>query len=245
MPSPHARDAGDARRYARRTVALTLVLYAILAAALLGRLSPWVFVVVLPLLYVRLSLALHELMHLRTAAQVSWFHALAMIFDTPLGLGYREHRAIHLRHHRHAGTVRDPELFQIEGGHLRALGCALVSPEYAAWRWVRERGLSRDLLWQAGVRGALFACLVALNLPVFAAYWATLRVCIGGASFVFHHLMHNRDGALGTFAFPGVPRRAVAMAQLAFGREPVTIVREHRAHHRDPSVRARDLARAA
>jgi hypothetical protein len=239
------RDAHDARRYLRRTVALTLVIYALLALALAGYLPAWVFPLVLPLVYVRLSLALHELMHVRTAAQVSWFHRLAMIFDTPLGLGYREHRAIHLRHHRHAATSRDPELFQIEGSHARALACALVSPEYAAWRWVREHGLSPTLRREALVRAAVFTCLAAVNPVVFLAYWATLRACIGGASFVFHHVMHCRGGALGNFALPPVPRGVLAVVRAVFGVEPVTIVSEHRAHHRQPNVRARDLARAA
>jgi fatty acid desaturase len=239
------RDALDARRYLRRTVALTLAIYALLALALAGYLPAWVFPLVLPLVYVRLSLALHELMHVRTAAQVSWFHRLAMIFDTPLGLGYREHRAIHLRHHRHAATARDPELFQIEGGHARALACALVSPEYAAWRWVREHGLSPALRREALVRAGVFACLAAVNPLVFLAYWATLRACIGGASFVFHHVMHSRGGALGNFALPPVPRGVLSVVRALFGVEPVTIVSEHRAHHREPNVRARDLARAA
>src|SRR4051812_44244225 len=106
------RDETDARRDARRTVLLTIAMYAVLAATQAGVVPPWTLVVVVPLLYVRLSLALHELLHARTANKVTWFHRLAMIFDTPIGLGYREHRAIHLRHHRYATTPRDPELFQ-------------------------------------------------------------------------------------------------------------------------------------
>jgi hypothetical protein len=239
------RDATDVRRYLRRTVVLTLMIYALLAAALAGLVPAWIFPLALPLLYVRLSLALHELMHVRTAARVSWFHRLAMIFDTPLGLGYREHRAIHLRHHRHAATARDPELFQIEGGHARALACALISPEYAAWRWVRECGISPALRREALVRAAVFTSLAVLDPLVFLAYWATLRVCVGGASFVFHHVMHSRGGALGTFGVPSVPAAALGGMRALFGLEPVTIVSEHRAHHRHPNVRARDLVRIA
>jgi fatty acid desaturase len=245
MSDAHRRDATDARRYQRRTILLTLAVYALLGGALADWLPAWTFVVALPLLYVRLSLSLHELMHVRTAARVSWFHRLAMIFDTPLGLGYREHRAIHLRHHRHAATARDPELFQIRGGHGRALAFALISPEYAALRWVREQGVSHALGREALVRACFFVVLALVNPPVFLAYWLTLRLCIGGASFVFHHVMHSRDGALGSFAFPVVPRGTLAVLRAVFGVEPVTIVREHRAHHRDPSVRARDLAHVA
>jgi fatty acid desaturase len=236
------RNDADARRDLRRTLALTLAVYAVLAAAQAGLVSPWVFPVAIPLLYVRLSLALHELMHVRNAARVSWFHRLAMIFDTPLGLGYREHRAIHLRHHRYAVTARDPELYQIHGHHWRALGNALISPERAAWTWVRTQGASRALRREAAVRALVFVAVAAFDPFVFLCYWVALRVCIGSASFLFHHVMHSRAGVLGTFRLPQLPRVVRVVARALFGHEPVTIVSEHRTHHQCPGIRARDLA---
>ncbi|HEY1328037.1 MAG TPA: fatty acid desaturase [Casimicrobiaceae bacterium] len=238
----HPHDARDARRYLRRTVWLTLAVYVLLVTALAGWLPAWGLPLALPLVYVRLSLAVHELMHVRTAAGVSWFHRLAMILDTPLGLGYREHRTIHLRHHRHAATARDPELFQIRGGHARALGFALMSPEYAAWRWVRDHGASPALVREALARACAFACAASVNPAVFLVYWMSLRVCIGAASFVFHHVMHSREGRLGTFALPALPAGTLSLLRMLFGVEPLMIVSEHRAHHRHPNVRARRLA---
>jgi fatty acid desaturase len=242
VPRAWLRDASDARRDLRRTVILTLLVYAVLAAALAGFAPVWIFPLAIPLLYVRLSLAMHELIHARNAARVCWFHRLAMIFDTPFGLGYREHRAIHLLHHRYATTARDPELFQIEGGECRAFANALISPERAAWTWVRRHGASRALRREAALRAAAFACLALLNPLVFLAYWLTLRLCVGTASFVFHHVMHNRDRALGDFALPALPRGTLAIARVLFGAEPVTIVAEHRVHHACAAIRARDLA---
>lgn len=242
LAPPRADDERDARGYLRRTVVLLLLVYALLALGLARLVPVWSFALALPLLYVRLALALHELMHLRSAARVTWFHRLAMIFDTPLGLGYREHRAIHLRHHRYAATPRDPELFQIRGSSLRAFANALACPERAAWRWWHERGISPALRREALVRAAAFACLAAVNPPVLLAYWVTLRLCVGCAGFVFHHVMHSRAGRLGTFALPPLPRGSLALARALFGVEPVLIVSEHQAHHRRPDVRARDLA---
>ena len=235
------RNDGDARRYARRTLVLTLASYALLAGALAGWISPWLFPVVVPLVYVRLSLALHELMHARAASDVSWFHRLAMIFDTPLGLGYREHRAIHLAHHRYATTPRDPELFQIRGSHLAAFANALLAPERAALDWTHRRGMSRALRRHMLARGVAFVALVAWNPAVFAVYWVTLRLCIGGSSFVFHHLLHSRAGVLGNHASPAALRRLLPLAWVLFGHEPVVIVRDHRLHHAHPKVRASDL----
>jgi len=241
-PSPSLlRNDADARVYVRRTLALTLGVYGVLAASLAGWVAPWVLALVVPLAYVRLSLALHELMHVRAASRVSWFHRLAMIFDTPLGLGYREHRAIHLAHHRYAGSARDPELYQIRGTHLRAFAFAVISPELAALKWVRRHGVTPALAREACARAAAFALLLAWNPLVFGCYWLVLRLCIGGSSFVFHHLLHNRGGVLGHYTLPAALLRALPLAHALFGFEPVIIVRDHRRHHAAPLVRARDL----
>jgi fatty acid desaturase len=243
VPPTLLRNDADARRYVRRTLALTLGVYALLVVALAGWVTPWLIPALLPLAYVRLSLALHELMHVRAPSRVSWFHRLAMIFDTPLGLGYREHRAIHLAHHRHATSARDPELFQIRGSHLAAFANAMISPERAAIAWVKRHGISRALRRQAVARGAIFAVLVAWNPAAFALYWVTLRLCIGTSSFVFHHLLHNAAGTLGDHALPQGLVRVLPVAQALFGAEPVVIVRDHRFHHAHPGVRAGDLPR--
>ena len=235
------RNDDDARRYVRRTLALTLAVYALLAAALAGRVSAWVFPFVLPLFYVRLSLALHELMHVRRASRVSWFHRLALIFDTPFGLGYREHRAIHLAHHRYAGTARDPELYQIRGSHASAFAHAMLAPEWATWLWLRRHGAGPSLVRAALARAVLFVALLAIDPVVFACYWLTLRACIGCSSFLFHHVLHSRNGVLGHYPLAPALLRVVPLARALFGVEPVIIIRDHRLHHAHPRVRARDL----
>jgi fatty acid desaturase len=234
------RNDADARRYVRITLGHTLALYAALAAALAGALPAWMLLIAVPWLYVRLSLGLHELLHVRAAEAVPGFHRLAMIFDTPFGLGYREHRAIHLRHHRFGGDSRDPERWQIEGGHWRAFAHALTTPERSLFNWIRTRGIDASLVRDGAIRCVFFVAVVALNPLVFAVYWITLRVCIGSAGFVFHHLLHNRRGALGTYALPFPPGLVRAGAAL-FGTEPMLILVRHRAHHLWPDVRVRDL----
>ena len=231
---------GDDRRYLRATLGWTLLLYAALASALAGVLSALWLLAVVPLVYVRLSLALHELMHQRSAAQVPAFHRLAMILDTPFGLGYREHRVIHLRHHRSSAGADDPELYQIAGGHGRALLGALLVPERSLLNWVRKHGLQRGLRRDGAVRCAVFVAVAAIDPAVFAVYWLTLRASIGAAGFIFHHLLHQRHGRLGTFALPASPGLQAAGRQL-FGEEPMLILQRHRAHHLWPSLRVRDL----
>jgi fatty acid desaturase len=234
------RGDADARRYVRVTLWHTLGLYGVLAAALSGWLPAWVLVPVVPWLYIRLSLSLHELLHVRDAAEVPAFHRLAMIFDTPFGLGYREHRAIHLRHHQFGGGDRDPELYQIAGGHLRALGNALATPERALLGWIRVRGLDASLARAACFRLACFVAIAIVDPTVFLVYWLVLRASIGGAGFVFHHQLHNRGGRLGTYALPW-PAGLVRIGRVIFGDEPMQILTQHRSHHLWPAVRVGDL----
>ena len=235
-----ARNDADARRYLRLTLGLTLAMYGVLAAAIFGVIPPWALLIVVPWLYVRLSLGLHELLHVRDVRNVPTFHRLAMVFDTPFGLGYREHRAIHLRHHRFGGSERDPERWQIEGGHLRAFANAMTTPERSLVGWIRTRGIDAPLARDAVFRLVCFCAVVAVNPAVFVVYWVGLRVGIGGAGFVFHHLLHNRRGALGTYALP-FPPWLVRTGQLVFGDEPMLILTQHRSHHLWPDVRVRDL----
>ncbi|MGY0197172.1 fatty acid desaturase [Leptothrix sp. BB-4] len=235
-----ARVDDPARHYLRATLGWTLALYAVLALALTGWLAPVWLLPAVPLVYVRLALALHELMHLRGAGRVPAFHRLAMIFDTPFGLGYREHRAIHLAHHRHNAGPDDPEWFQIAGGHVRALLQAMVVPERSAWRWIARHGLSRPLARQAALRSVAFVAVAALNPPVFLAYWLVLRLSIGVSGFIFHHLLHQRDGRHGTYALPA-PRWLVTLGRQVFGHEPMQILLRHREHHLWPGLRVWEL----
>jgi fatty acid desaturase len=242
-PSPppgSSRDAAEASRQARLCLVCLCGLYVVLGLALAGRLSPWVLGAAVPLLYARAALAVHELMHARSAAHVSPLHRLMMVLESPVCLGYREHRDVHLRHHRHTATEGDPEFFQIRGGHARAFLNALASPERAFVLWVRERGFGGSLARQGTVRFACFVLAAGLNPPAFLSYWVAVRLSVGVSSYVFHHVLHYRRGRYGTFSLR-VSRPVALALRLVFGREGADIVLEHEAHHAFPGVRSRRL----
>ncbi|MEO8755076.1 MAG: hypothetical protein ABI624_20625 [Casimicrobiaceae bacterium] len=241
-PSSMIRNRADARHYTRATLLYVGLLYLALGLAVFKVMPVWWLLAVVPLVYLRLALALHELLHVASAAEVPAFHRLTMIFETPLCLGYREHRAIHFAHHRFASTERDPEQYQIVGGPWRGFANALISPEHAFVTWVRAHGLNRTLALETSVRLAGFVAIAWLNPGAFLIYWIALRLSVGFASFVFHHVLHNLDGQLGTFRLP-VARGIVGAAKLLFGEEPMLILTEHERHHEWPRVRARDLPR--
>jgi len=228
-----------ARRYIRSTLGWTLLIYALLLLALL-RPGFWPVLLAVPLVYVRLALGLHELLHLCPAERVPEFHRWALIFDTPLGLGYRELRIVHYQHHRWGGSERDPEFFQIAGGHLQAFLRALCVPELTCAAWVRTHGLSRVQAARLLARSGLFVLIASINPGVFLVYWAILRLSIGASSFIFHHLLHARHGQLGTFALPAPPA-LIRLGQLLFGKEPIDILTRHREHHLWPRLRVWEL----
>ena len=240
-PREYLRDARDARVYQRGTIALVLALYVSLAAAFAGWLPAWLLAAIVPLVYLRLALALHELLHVCPAEDVSWFHRLTLVLETPFCLGYREHRAIHFLHHRYASTDRDPERFQIVGGPLGAFGRAMISPEYHFLSWIRTHGVNRRMAIEVAARAIAFMAVASINPVVFLVYWVALRLSVGFASYVFHYVLHNDAGALGTFPLPVSPAVTRA-AELLFGREPMLILTEHERHHQWPRVRARDLS---
>ena len=239
-PRVYLRDRRDARVYQRATIALVLTLYVSLAAALTGWLPAWILAASVPLVYFRLALALHELLHVCPAEDVSWFHRLTLVLETPFCLGYREHRAIHFLHHRYASTDRDPERFQIVGGPWAAFARAMISPEHHFIAWVTTYGVTRRMAAEVTVRAIVFAAVAAIEPVVFLVYWVALRLSVGVASYVFHYVLHNDGGALGTFPLPVSPL-VIRAAGLLFGREPLLILTEHERHHQWPRVRARDL----
>jgi fatty acid desaturase len=231
VPLKHLfRDFDDIRRYTWHSGTCLVLMYGLLAAAVGGLMTPWLLLLFVPPLYVRSALHVHELMHVRSERQVPLLHRLMMALESPFCLGYREHRDIHLRHHRFCATEDDPEFFQIKGGHARAFAAALVSPEWMLVDYVRQHGTSRTFLTEAGVRCAAFVAVCALNPVAFAFYWGALRVSVGASQYVFHHVLHQRNGALGTYALqlpPGV-QRALATC---LGAECLHILTEHPAHH--------------
>lgn len=256
-PRSYHRSAADARRYQRAGVVYMITIWAALAVGMLGVVSIPLLAPVIVVCYLRGALLTHELMHVRRPEQVAWPLRMMMLFDTPLGLGYREHQDIHLRHHQHAAAPGDPELFQIRGGSVRAFVAAMAGPELAAIRWVSEHGIDAGLRREASVRALVMLSLAALQPAVFVAYWVVLRLTVGVANFMFHHALHYRRGSrrrgsrrrggrargeseYGTFPLR-LPRPLDAALRLVLGSSLAAVLSEHDAHHAWSQVKAERL----
>jgi hypothetical protein len=240
-PRSYHRSSADARRYERAGLAYMTGIWAALGVAMLGWASIAVLSPVIVVCYVRGALLTHELMHVRRPEQVAWPLRMMMLFDTPFGLGYREHQDIHLRHHRWPAAPGDPELFQIRGGRLRAFLAALAGPELTAIRWVVEHGVGPGLRREVTVRALVMLVLAALRPSVFLAYWVVLRLTVGVSSFMFHHVLHYRGrGEYGTFPLR-LPRPLDLLLRVVLGSSLAAVLSEHDAHHAWAQVKAERL----
>ncbi len=205
-------------------------IYVLLGLAILGWVSVWVIAPVIAVCYARGALLTHELMHMRRPERVPWMLRMMMLFETPLGLGYREHQNVHLRHHKQAATAADPEFFQIKGGSARAFVAAMLGPELTAAQWVESRGIGPSLRKEATIRALLMFGLVAVAPRVFLHYWIVLRLTVGLSNFMFHHLLHYRRGEYGTYALR-LPRPIDALLRVVLGPSLSAVLCEHDAHH--------------
>jgi hypothetical protein len=259
-PRSYHRSPADARRYERAGIAYMTAIWVALGVAMLGLASIAVVAPVIVVSYLRGALLTHELMHVRRPEQVAWPLRMMMLFDTPLGLGYREHQDIHLRHHQRPAQPGDPELFQIRGGSARAFVAALLGPELAAIRWVAEHGIGTSLWREATIRALVMLSLAALQPAVFLGYWVVLRLTVGVSSFMFHHVLHYRrtgrrpgrrpgrrngrtaaaHGEYGTFPLR-LPRPLDAALRLVLGSPLAAVLCEHDAHHAWSQVKAERL----
>lgn len=261
-PRSYHRSQADARRYERQGVAYMMAIYAALGVAMAGWVPIVVLIPVIVVCYLRGALLTHELMHVRRPEQVAWPLRMMMLFETPLGLGYREHQDIHLHHHRRPATPGDPEFFQIRGGSARAFVAAMLSPELAAAGWVIRRGIGPSLRREGTVRALTMLSLVAVHPTVFLSYWVALRLTVGASNFVFHHALHYRsersgrrgrsrrsgrsqrdDGPLGEYGtFPlRLPRPLNAGLHVVLGSALAAVLCEHDAHHAWSQVKAERL----
>jgi fatty acid desaturase len=244
-PRSFHRSPADARRCERAAIAYMTSIWGALAVAMAGWVSVIALGPVIVVCYVRGALLTHELMHMRRPEQVAWPLRMMMLFETPLGLGYREHQDIHLRHHRRPAMPGDPELFQIRGGRARAMLAALLGPELAAARWVAERGIAPGLRREATVRALVMLALAALRPSVFLGYWVVLRLTVGVSNFMFHHTLHYRRRGqsrdeYGTFTLR-LPRPLDAALRVVLGSSLAAVLCEHDAHHAWPQVKAERL----
>lgn len=230
----------DAIEYQLKVVVFTLVLFSCFAAFASGLLPLWMMVFFVTVMLTRWMIAFHELLHLRKAEELDLVTRLFPLPFSPINLGYREYREIHIGHHRHVATTQDPDAFHILGGHLKAFVGAMTQHEQATVRYIKANGFTRELVIMMLIRLAVFIAMLTASPVAFLQFWLVIRVTHTINDYIFFHLVHYRAGQYATFpiSLPAIIRYP---AQLLYGIDVVYATMHHDIHHEHTQVAAKYL----
>ena len=234
----------DATEYQYKNIAFTLGLYLVFFVFALDYIHLWLMIPISSILVTRWLIAFHELLHLKKADDLDWLTRVAPIPFSPLNLGYREYRQIHMGHHRHTAQQEDPDAFHIRGGHLKALLGSITQHEQASYRFVKQYGLSTELTTMLILRAALFVALLLVFGKTFLAWFLVLRITYIINDYIFFHLVHHRAGEFGTFKIL-LPTWLQYLLIVIYGFDVVYATMHHDIHHHNVRIAAKYLPRIA
>ena len=224
----------------RNEVAATvylLVIYGLVLGAML-RILPVVALLPFPILYSRCVLAVHEVMHVRSARRINPLLRLVAFVQSPLTLGYAELRDIHLRHHAHLGSNADPENYLIRARPLAGFAKSWFAIELDFIDYVRTRGYKAELAVGHLLRLLLLAGFVLVNLEVWLWYLLITRLAISPSEFFFNHMLHSEETRK---VLPSPPESLIRVGSILIGADNVHALVYHDTHHDYPRVAAGKL----
>lgn len=223
-------------------VYLSLV-YVHFAICLAGYLPLWTFCVCAPMYVSRWMIGLHETLHLVRWEDTPLLIRLHLLIVTPISLGFREIRDIHMRHHAYTLTEKDPDLYHLRGNTVAAFVKATFSPEIAAYHWLREKGIDKELGMGMALRFVFFMLLVGSLGWTSLWYFVPVRLAYGACMFSISHFLHHKHGTYGTF-IPQFGKLLDSVITLYFGRAALQTLCYHDIHHDYPKIAASKLPEA-
>lgn len=219
------------------------IIYLHYAIAVSGLAPLWTFCFLAPIFVARWMIGLHDIMHICKPQDVNviiWFHLLIL---TPLSLGYREMRDIHMRHHAYTVTEHDPDLYHIQGNIFSAYLNVLFSPELSFYYWVKEKGVDKQLLQGILIRLILFMCLVYWLGWMSLWYFIPVRLAYGTGMFSISYPLHRKDKKYGTFQ-PRLANWLKESMRICLGNAAINTLYYHDIHHDYPKIQAVKLPEA-
>lgn len=243
-----ARDwsPGDGDTYDLLAGAWALTFYGLYALYLAGWLPGVLFGLLGVCAFVRNFNALHEGFH--APRPTGRFKILRHLFvvTSPFMLGYAPLKRNHAEHHTWAQQPeRDPDAWLAYGPWWQALFHAITQPEQGFVRYVRRRGVSREIVGRFLLHSAVFAAVAVAGGPSGLLAWVVVtRIGNTASWFIFDWILHQ-DWAWGRFGAPGIPAPIRAVWTLLFGADNLLGVEYHHVHHHYPFVPGHDLPRLA
>ena len=159
----------------------------------------WTFCLAVIVYVPRWTTALHELLHLCSSKTINRLVDLNLLILTPISLGYRETRDIHMRHHASAPQPHDPDYYHIKGSVLSGYLNAIFSPELSVYFWLRDKGITQGFILGVSVRLFFFVLLVWICQWQSLWYFIPVRIAYGSSLFWFSYVLHRKNGEHGNF----------------------------------------------
>jgi len=218
---------------------ITLV-YIHFGLAIAGFLPLWTFCIAVPMYIARWMIGLHEALHAIKLEDTNSLIMLHLLLVTPLSLGYREIRDIHMRHHAYTLTDKDPDIYHLRGNMLSGFILATFSPEISAYNWIRNKGVDKALLFGMLLRFVLFCIFVGSLGWLSLWYFIPVRIAYGTCMFAISFPLHRKNGAYGTFT-PNFGILLETIMELYAGSTALNTLKYHDIHHDYPRISAQKL----
>lgn len=238
MLSKNSSD--EIRRLLAEDVIYLSLVYIHFGICLAGFLPIWTFCVGAPMYVSRWMIGLHETLHLVRWEDTNLLIRMHLLILTPISLGFKEIRDIHMRHHAYTLTEKDPDLYHIKASFVGGFIKATFSPEISAYHWIREKGVDQHLALGMTIRFGLFALIVGSLGMTSLWYLIPVRLAYGACMFSISHFLHHDGDLYGTFPpkFNSFLRIFIAFY---FGRAALQTLCYHDIHHDYPKIAASKL----
>lgn len=243
MELPHNREilrrypADGTSKYDRASLCWAIVFYLSFLLCSDGLLSVELFCLFGVIALTRNFNALHEAFHADQRGGSFWIYGRILpIIIAPWQLGFRELKNNHIYHHRFDGKPGDPDLYLIEGSAFKAFLMALTQPEQSVFRYIKRKGLDRQLVLSLGLHGGMWVSLCVITpWSLFIIYNLVARFANTIVWWVFDYWLHQQYAY--RFPSPLKPFNIIAIVWSSlFSRPNLNGVLYHYLHHRYPFV---------
>lgn len=236
-------SADEIRQLLLGDVAYLSLVYIHFGICLAGFLPLWTFCVGAPMYVSRWMIGLHETLHIVRWEDTPLLIRLHLLIVTPISLGFKEIRDIHMRHHAYTLTEEDPDLYHIRASFVGGFVKATLSPEISAYHWIRDKGIDRQLGIGMAIRFTLFVLFVGSLGWTSLWYFIPVRLAYGACMFSISHFLHHKEGVYGTFT-PRFGKFLDAVITVYFGPAALQTLCYHDIHHDHPRIAAFKLPEA-
>ncbi len=233
------------RRYDIRASVCIILVYAGYVALVEQWLSPWLFMPLAFVCFIRYFVAYHMHFHAERARGPRAENCTYVpVVVGPLQLGYHEYRRNHFLHHRYEGDAKDPDLFltKPKSAFAGALHC-FFEPEQALPRYVHRHGWNLSFALRTFLYFSLFVGMAWYGGSHFWFYVAATRAGSFFSWYVFAWYLHRSERFRVHQSNP-IPRSVAAIYAVAFGKDCLIGTLNHFTHHQFGFLPDEELDRA-